>query len=124
MDVIRLAHPGGALGGGLEVVAPDGGLAPALLGEEGEGTAAVGLASGKIDALVFLVGAGFGSLAFAALEPHLGSFPQAGHCDIGSLPQRLGVSGPIGAAALVVIAVAAFGFATRVEHWMARRTSR
>ena len=87
------------------------------------GTAAVGLASGKLDALVFLTGAGAGSLAFARLQPQLGDFLQAGTCSIGSLPTQLGISGPIGALGLLVVALAAFVGATRVEHWMARRNS-
>lgn len=85
------------------------------------GTAAVGLASGKLDALVFLVGACAGSLAFAGLQPQLGDFLQAGTCQIGSLPEQLGVSGPIGALVLAAVALVAFVGATKVEQWMARR---
>lgn len=86
------------------------------------GTAVVGLASGKLDALVFLVGAGFGSLAFAVLQPELGGFLQAGTCAIGSLPRQLGVSHGIGVAALTTIALAAFALATQVERRMNRST--
>ena len=86
------------------------------------GTAAVGLASGKLDALVFLLGAGAGSLAFAPLQPHLGDFLHAGACSIGSLPEQLGVSGPIGALALTVVALGAFVGATAVERIMTKRT--
>jgi uncharacterized membrane protein YedE/YeeE len=85
------------------------------------GTAAVGLASGKLDALIFLLGAGAGSLAFAGLQPHLGDFLQAGTCAIGSLPERLGVSGPTGAVTLLIVALLAFVGATHVERFMARR---
>jgi uncharacterized membrane protein YedE/YeeE len=85
------------------------------------GTAAVGLASGKLDALVFLLGAGVGSLAFAGLQPHLGDFMHASVCSIGSLPQQFGVSGPIGALVLLAVALGAFVGATKVEQWMARR---
>ena len=85
------------------------------------GTAVVGLASGKLDALVFLVGAGLGSLAFAGIEPHTGDLLQTGLCTIGSLPERLGVSGPLGAAVLVAVALGAFVLATAVERHMARR---
>lgn len=88
------------------------------------GTAAVGLASGKLDALVFLLGAGTGSLAFAVLQPRLGDFLHAGACSIGSLPQQLGVSGTVGAAALAVVALLAFAGATAVERFMATRNSR
>lgn len=85
------------------------------------GTAAVGVASGKLDAVVFLVGAGFGSLFFANLQPQLGDFLHAGTCAIGSLPQQLGISGPVGAIGLLVVALAAFGGATMVERTMKRR---
>lgn len=85
------------------------------------GTAAVGLASGKLDALVFLLGAAIGSLAFAGMQPHLADFLHAGTCAVGSLPEQLGVSGPIGALALLVVALLAFAAATLVERSMARR---
>jgi uncharacterized membrane protein YedE/YeeE len=85
------------------------------------GTAAVGLASGKLDALVFLLGAAAGSLAFAGLHPHLGEFLHAGACTTGALSEHLGISGLFGAAALTVAALLAFAGATRVERWMARR---
>jgi uncharacterized membrane protein YedE/YeeE len=85
------------------------------------GTAAVGLGSGRIDALVFLAGAGIGSLLFAGLQPRLGDFLQAGACDVGSLPERLGVSPGMGALLLLAIALVAFAAATKVETMMARR---
>lgn len=87
------------------------------------GTAAVGVASGKLDALVFLVGAGGGSLAFAGLQPQLGDFLQAGACSIGSLPEQLGVSGSIGALSLLAVSLVAFAGATAIERWMARRSA-
>jgi uncharacterized membrane protein YedE/YeeE len=85
------------------------------------GTAAVGFASGKLDALVFLLGAGCGSIAFAGLAPRLGDFLQAGTCAVGSLPERLGISGPIGALALLAVALLAFVGATQVERIVSRR---
>lgn len=87
------------------------------------GTAAVGVASGKLDALVFLLGAGLGSLAFAGLQPQLGDFLQAGACAVGSLPAQLGVSGMAGALALLGIALLAFVGAGKVEAWMQRRSA-
>lgn len=85
------------------------------------GTAAVGLASGKLDALVFLVGAGAGSLVFATMQPSLGDFLQAGTCATASLPEQIGVSGLTGALALAAVALAAFVGATWIEHHIARR---
>ena len=87
------------------------------------GTAAVGLASGKLDALVFLLGAGAGSLAFAGLQPRLGDFLQAGACSVGSLPPHLGISGLHGALGLLGIALVAFVAATQIERLMARRNA-
>ncbi|HEX6810417.1 MAG TPA: YeeE/YedE thiosulfate transporter family protein [Planctomycetota bacterium] len=85
------------------------------------GTAAVGVASGKGDALVFLVGAGAGSLAFAALEPRLRGFLHGGEQPVCSLPESIGLGALPGAVVLLVIAVAASLAATRVERLVARR---
>lgn len=85
------------------------------------GTAAVGLGSGRLDALVFLLGAGAGSLAFAGLQPQLGDFLQAGACGVCSLPEQLGVSPGLGALVLLAVALLAFAGATKVEAMMARR---
>lgn len=87
------------------------------------GTAAVGLASGKLDALVFLLGAGAGSLAFAFVQPQLGDFLSAGTCAIGSLPEQLGASNGLGVVVLTVAALGAFVMATKVEQWMQRRNA-
>ncbi len=87
------------------------------------GTATVGVASGKLDAVVFLLGAGIGSLAFAGVEPRLGDFLQAGTCSISSLPQQLGISGLAGALGLLGVALVAFVVATQVERWMARKAA-
>lgn len=85
------------------------------------GTAAVGLASGKIDAAVFLLGAGIGSLVFAVVQPQMGDLLTLGTCAIGSLPEQAGVSPVTGTVVLVVIALVAFIGASRVEAIMARR---
>ena len=87
------------------------------------GTAAVGLASGKLDALVFLLGAGAGSLGFAFVQPQLGDFLSAGTCAIGSLPEQLGASHGLGVVVLTIAALGAFVMATKVEHWMQRRNA-
>ncbi|MFN9274654.1 MAG: YeeE/YedE thiosulfate transporter family protein [Planctomycetota bacterium] len=87
------------------------------------GTAAVGVASGKFDALGFLLGAGLGSLAFAGLQPQLGGFLQAGACAVGALPEQLGVSGMAGALALLAVALGSFVVAGKVEAWAQRRSA-
>lgn len=85
------------------------------------GTAAVGVASGKADALVFLAGAGAGSLGFAAVEPRLRDFLHGGEQPVCSLPELVGIGALPGAIGLLVIAVAASLAATRVERFVARR---
>jgi hypothetical protein len=85
------------------------------------GTAAVGVASGKADALVFLVGAGGGSLVFAAIEPSLRGFLHGAEQPACSLPELVGIGVLPGAVALLAIAVAASIVATRVERMVARR---
>ncbi|MCA3010390.1 MAG: YeeE/YedE family protein [Phycisphaerales bacterium] len=87
------------------------------------GTAAVGVASGKFDALVFLLGAGLGSIAFAGVQPQLGGFLQAGACAVGALPEQLGVSGMNGALALLAVALVSFVVAGKVETWAQRRSA-
>jgi uncharacterized membrane protein YedE/YeeE len=71
------------------------------------GTALVGLASGKGDALVFLGGAALGSLAFAFAWPSLASFSTAGAWRVH--PARaLGFSTGVTTLLVVAVALAAF----------------
>ncbi|MCC6670237.1 MAG: YeeE/YedE family protein [Planctomycetes bacterium] len=56
------------------------------------GTALVGLASGRLDALPFLLGAMLGSLGYAAVFPALGGFVDLGACGVSTLPESLGLS--------------------------------
>lgn len=85
------------------------------------GTALVGAASGKGDALVFLGGALLGSLLYALAYPALGALPTAGACGACLLPERLGLS--TGATVLLVVSVALGAFAF-VEWLEARRAAR
>lgn len=78
------------------------------------GTAFVGMASGKLDALVFLGGAMLGSLAFAAAYPAVEGFMTAGSCGIVTLPESFGVSE--GVVVLGVVAMAVGGFAA-IAKW-------
>ena len=93
-----------------------------LIGGWCPGTAAVGLASGRVDALTFLGGAGVGSLAYAAVAPGLGGFMAAGDCGDCVLTDLAGVSPFLGAVVLLGIALGAFVVAEKVES-MQRRTS-
>lgn len=72
------------------------------------GTAFVGLASGKADALAFLAGAGLGSLGFAAFFADLQPLAESGACGIATLPASLGL--PEFLVVLLVLAMAFGGF--------------
>jgi uncharacterized membrane protein YedE/YeeE len=83
------------------------------------GTALVGLAAGKGDALVFLGGAGVGSLVYAWFWPSLAHFSTVGACGVCSLPETFGLTP--GVTTLLVVGVAIFAFVV-VEALNARRT--
>lgn len=106
-DTVLWAQAAGGLLFGIGFVT--GGFCP--------GTAAVGLGSGRVDALVFLVGAGAGSLLFAALEPSLRWLTSAGACGTQSFGDLLGVSPWSGALGLGAVALASFVLA----HWIEAR---
>ena len=83
------------------------------------GTALVGAASGKLDALLFLAGAMGGSLAYAALWPALAPLKDVGACGVATLPEVLHVS--TGATVALVVAMALGAFAA--VHLFARRNA-
>jgi uncharacterized membrane protein YedE/YeeE len=72
------------------------------------GTALVGLASGKLDALVFLAGAAGGSLLYAAALPAVQPLQDLGACGVSTLPEALGWSAGWTTAAVAGVALAAF----------------
>lgn len=82
------------------------------------GTAAAALGSGRLDALVFLLGAGLGSLAFAAIAPALDGLRATGDCGTCSLVDLLGIDGMTGALGLLLVAAMAFAMAHAVERRM------
>jgi hypothetical protein len=84
------------------------------------GTAAVGLASGRLDAVAFLAGAAGGSLLFAAMSPSLAGLMRAGACGDCVLTDQLGVGPLAGALALAAVALMAFVMAERIEKWQRR----
>jgi uncharacterized membrane protein YedE/YeeE len=86
------------------------------------GTAAVGVASGSADALVFLVGAGAGSLVFAGAEPALRDFLHDGERASWSLADAAAVTPVVGAAVLLLVAGIASMAATAVERRQRSRT--
>lgn len=84
------------------------------------GTALVGVASGKLDALVFLGGAVAGSAGYAFALPQFSSFTELGSCGVSTLPEALGLSPTWIVLAVVVMAVGVFLF---VERWQRTRAA-
>ena len=84
------------------------------------GTALVGLASGKGDALVFLGGAGLGSLGYALAWPSLADFATVGACGVCTLPERFGLSNGVTTLLVVLMALGAFLLVEIVEARRAR----
>jgi hypothetical protein len=83
------------------------------------GTSIVATATGKIDGLVFVLGFGAGTLAFALAFPLVKGLYTAGDLGTKTLPQVLGI--PYGILVFGVVIMAVFGFmgATWVEKKMA-----
>lgn len=72
------------------------------------GTALVGAASGKLDALAFLGATLIGALVYAAAWPSVAPLQDVGACGIVTLPDLLHVSPGVVAAIIVAVALAAF----------------
>jgi hypothetical protein len=72
------------------------------------GTALVGAASGKLDALAFLGATLIGSLVYAAAWPSVAPLQDVGACGVVTLPGVLHLSPGIVVAIVVAIALAAF----------------
>jgi uncharacterized membrane protein YedE/YeeE len=72
------------------------------------GTALVGIASGKLDALAFLAASLLGSLAYAAFYPSLAPLQDVGACGIVTLPELLHWTPGVVVALVVGVALAAF----------------
>ena len=80
------------------------------------GTALVGLASAKWDALVFLVGAGLGSILFGELFGIVRPLHESGHAGVLFLPDSLGISWRLFPLIFCLIAVGAFAGSTWLER--------
>lgn len=80
------------------------------------GTAAVGVASGKLDALLFLGGAGLGSILFNELFSVVRPLYTWGSSGVQFVWQSLGVSHPGFAFGLALVAVACFWGAEYIER--------
>jgi hypothetical protein len=79
------------------------------------GTALVGLASGKVDAAVFLLGSIVGSLGFAAAWPALEGFMGSGAMGVATLPETLGIPPGVTALLLVLVALGMFAGARALQ---------
>jgi hypothetical protein len=87
------------------------------VGQYCPGTAVVGCATGRVDALSYLVGFFVGVLAFFMAFPALAGFYESGSMGRVMLPQTLGL--PVGAVVLAVVVMALGAFA--VTHVIDRR---
>jgi thiosulfate/3-mercaptopyruvate sulfurtransferase len=83
------------------------------------GTAAVGAASGRFDAMIFLGGAAAGSILYNELYPVLGSIRTLGEAGVRLAWEDLGFSPQAFALAFAAVAVAAFWGAEYVERRVA-----
>ena len=81
------------------------------------GTAAVGIASGKLDAVIYLLGMIFGIWIFAAGFPIWGALYKSGAFGRITLWQIFGLHSAVMAAIIVIMALAAFWLAGLAEKW-------
>jgi uncharacterized protein len=88
-----------------------------LIGGYCPGTSAVGIVSGKLDALVYLLGMIVGIWVFAAGFPAWGDFYLSSPLGRVTLWQEFGISRELMAAAIVVMALMAFWLAGLAEKW-------
>lgn len=72
------------------------------------GTAFVGLASGKLDALLFLLGVGGGILLYAGVYGDLADVTVSGARGLSTLPELLGISPGLTVAAVAAMALVCF----------------
>lgn len=87
------------------------------------GTALVGVASGRGDALVFLGGVGLGSLGYALVFPEIEAFSVSGAAGVSTLQDTFGMSPGVMALLVTVLAILAFIGSNRLVAWKARRAS-
>lgn len=79
-----------------------------IIGGYCPGTSAVAAASGKLDALAYIAGMFFGTFVFASAYDWIQPLYQWGAMGVKSLPEVLGLQPGLVAAAVVLIALAAF----------------
>jgi len=86
------------------------------------GTAAAGLASGKLDALVALIGALLGSILFSEIYPAVKGIASAGDRGVLSVFDSLGLSKPMFVFLFVVVAIICFWLCEKLEKAKASKT--
>lgn len=79
------------------------------------GTAMAGFATGKLDALITMIGVGAGSLLFAVLFPYLEKFYLSSDMDSATLPSLAGVNHWIIIIPLIAVAGGMFFFMDKFE---------
>jgi uncharacterized protein len=79
------------------------------------GTSIVSTATGRLDGLVYLVGFAAGTLGFALAFPHVQWLYTAGDVGPKTLPEILGIPYPIVVLGVVLVALAGFRGASRIE---------
>lgn len=80
------------------------------------GTSIASAATGRIDGLVYVLGLTVGTLVFAVLFPRLEGFYSAGDVGELTLPQLLHLPRAVVVSAVVVMALAGFSAASRIER--------
>jgi hypothetical protein len=80
------------------------------------GTSFVATASGKLDGLATVLGVIAGSMVYAEVEPKLGGFQNSGKLGTFTLSKWLHLSPAVIAALVVVLAIAAFVVASKIER--------
>ena len=85
------------------------------------GTSCVGAATGRIDALVYLLGIIAGIAVFGEMFPLISGFYNATPMGQVTLPQLLNIPYGVVVFAVILMAVGGFAGATRVEKMMAKR---
>lgn len=84
------------------------------------GTAFVGAASGKVDALFFIGGLAVGSLGFAVVSPDLQAWHVSGSMDRVLLHEVLGVPAGVAVLGVVAFALGCFWAVGHVQRWVRR----
>ncbi len=85
------------------------------------GTSVVSMATGRLDGLVYVGGFAAGTLGFALGYPLFEDLLTMGDLGVRTLPGVLGISWGIVAFGVVLVAVAGFAGASRVEKWATAR---